>query len=315
MPIGSLIRAGTGIVSGFMQRSAANRAAEQSAQAREAAMRRIDGATTGNQNMITDAARTAAGGVTDAASRAATGAIAAATGGRDRILESLQGLNPYRLAGSNASSRVDSLTADPVGEFSYDPSKVGTNPAYQFRQREANKAMLANGAAFGNLQSGGFARAFQDRNQEAASQEYEADFNRELATFGANQGARNTRIAQLMQTMGVGLNAENANINGMGDASRLEYQGAIDAGNYDTEGATRAGMFGTAGAGDAARLGQGAAEFGAGLMTDAGDSRAVGTVNQSNATTGIMGQVGNVARSIDWSSIFRRNQQPQTAVI
>lgn len=330
MPIGALIGAGTGIVSSILQKKAADKTAEQQAQAREAGITRLDSAAKTGMLGVTDAGRlasegvtgagrTAGQGVTDAGALAASGVRTAGNQGRDAIMGTLDAYKPYQDAGATAATQSTALTEAPVDQFSYDSSKVGMNPAYLFRQQEANKAMLANGAAFGNLQSGGFARDFQDRNQAAASQEYEADYRRDLDAFNVNQGQKNSRISQLSQLMGFGLNADSAVTGATGDAARLGLAGetaaggfstdaAARAGAFDTDAAAKAGMFGTTAAQQAAELGQRSAEGGADLLTGAGDARAVGTVNKSNAMTGIFGQIGKIGESIDWGKLFKRDQ-------
>lgn len=304
MPIGSLIGAGVSIFNGIKQRNDAKKAAEQQAKAREAGITRLDDAARTGMLGVTDAGRTAGAGVTDAGALAAAGVTGAATAGRDRILGTLDAYQPYQTAGSTAAQQSAALTSAPVNQFSFDPSSLGMDPGYLFRQKEANKAALANGAAFGDLQSGGFAKAFQDRNQEAASQETDKVYGRQLQTFNTNQTQNNSRISQLAQLMGFGLNANNAVTDATGDASRLEYQGASDAGGFGTDAAAKAGMFGADAARQSALLGQNAAQGGADLLVGAGDARAVGTVNASNAITGML---GNVAKGIDWGNIFKKS--------
>ena len=49
---------------------------------------------------------------------------------------------------------------------------------------------------------------------------------------------------------------------------------------------------------------QGATEGGR-YTAGAGTAQAVGTANASNATQGILGNIGNLAGNIDWSTIFK----------
>lgn len=305
MAIGSLISGGATLLNGFLQRKAEKKAAEESARAREAGMRRVDASTREGQQTVAAAGGDAINAVQGAGEAAATGARTTANTGRDRMLESLGLLNPYTSAGVTATNQLTDATSGPAATFSFDPSSLGTDPGYLFRQKEANKAQLANGAAFGDLMSGGFAKAFQDRNQEAASQETDKVYGRQRDTFDANQTSGNNRISQLMQIMGIGRSAAGQQVDTTGDASRLEYQGEHDAGGYGVNAAQLAAMFGMDSAKTSAQLGQRGAEAGADLLTGAGDARAVGTANQSNTTGGILQTIGNMA-NIDWSSIFKK---------
>lgn len=266
--IGPAIGAGTSLISGFLQRNAAKKAAEQQAAAAKAAQDRVDSAATG----------------------AASGVNVSAGAGRDRILSTL-GLNdPYTAAGAKAVGQASDLTSAPVDKFSFDPSTLGMDPGYQFRLAEANKTMQQNGGAAGNLYSGGFAKALANYNSDAASQEADKVYGRQLTTFNTNQTAEQQRIAQLMGLTGVGQRANDAVTGGTEDASRLDYQGASDSGRILTD----------------------AARTDAGLITGAGTANAVGTYNASNATTGMLGNLGKVASGIDWSSIFKK-KTPVTA--
>ncbi len=309
MAIGSLISglAGpvTSIISGIQQRRAAKKAAEESARAREAGIQRVDASTREGQQTVAAAGGDAINAVQGAGAAAANGARTVANTGRDRILESLGMLNPYTAAGETATSRLTEATSAPAATFTFDPNSDSAKAAFDFRQKEANKAFLANRAAFGDLMSGGAGKAFQDRNQEAASQEIENEYGRQSDTFQLNQTSGNSRINQLMQIMGIGRSAAGQAVDTTGDASRLEYQGEHDAGGYGTQAAQLAGMFGMDSAKTAANLGQRGAEVGADLLTGAGDSRAVGTANQSNAKSSILGNIGSLGQ-IDWSSIFKK---------
>lgn len=262
MPIGQILGAvagpATSLIGGFLQRNAAKKAAEQQAQAAEAAKR----------------------DVTAAGATAAAGVRTSGTEGRDRILDTLGFNDPYTNAGAKAVDQASALTEAPVKQFQFDPSTVGMDPGYLFRKQEAEKTQLQNAAAFGNLQSGGFAKAFGDRAAAEASQETDKVYGRQLQTFNTNQTQEQARLSNLNSIMGFGERANDARTAGTGDASRLDFTGQQLGGAFETD----------------------AAKTGAGLTTAAGTAQAVGTVNQSNATTGMLGTLGN----IDWGSIFKK---------
>jgi hypothetical protein len=311
MPVGALIGPAisgvTSIISGRSQRRAAERAAAQQAAARAAAQANVTSMAERGMAGVTNAGTEAATGVTNAGGVAAQGITDAANRGQAGILGTLGGYQPYQDAGATAARQSSELTSAPIERFSFDPSSLGMDPGYQFRQREANKAALANGAAFGDLMSGGFARSFQDRNQEAASQEMDKVYGRQRDTFTVNQGQTNSRVSQLAQLMGFGQNAQNAVTGATTDAARLGYQGATDAGQFGTDAARLAGGFGTQAAQTAAGLGADASRLNADLTVGAGDANAVGTINANNAQTGMLGNIGRAAAGIDWGSLFNRS--------
>jgi hypothetical protein len=82
---------------------------------------------------------------------------------------------------------------DPGPAFSYkdftapDPTKVGDDPAFQFRFKQGLGALSANRAGAGTFLSGATGKALQDYGQNAASQEYNNIWNRSLSEYDTNR--------------------------------------------------------------------------------------------------------------------------------
>lgn len=93
-------------------------------------------------------------------------------------------LTPYYQAGTAGLGQLQQLAmGQGVPEF------LATNPAYQFRQQEAQKALERSAAARGGLLSGQFAKALQERSQGLASEEFGNAFNRLSGVVGMGQQA------------------------------------------------------------------------------------------------------------------------------
>ena len=229
------------------------------------------------QRIATEQAK---GEVLAAGEGAATGVTNAAGAGSQSIRESLGVFDPYIQSGGTAAGQATALTSAPVEKFAFDPSSVGMDPGYLLRQKEANKAMLQNGAAFGNLQSGGFAKAFQDRNQQSASDELDRVYGRQRDTFSVNQDAGNSRVQQLLSIMGLGKSAGDSVVGGTESAAGMDLTGANLAGGFRTDSVNK----------------------GADLTLRTGDVAAVGQSNRNAANQGMLGAVNN----IDWGSLFKR---------
>ena len=86
-----------------------------------------------------------------------------------------------------------------AGEFSgrfrerFAPSDIYEDPSYQFRVQQGLRALQASRAATGMLQTGQGLRDITDYGQQAASQEYQAAFNR----FQTEQQREYERLAAL----------------------------------------------------------------------------------------------------------------------
>jgi hypothetical protein len=118
------------------------------------------------------------------------------------------------------------------GDFTApDPTNVASDPYYQFRLAEGNKAIQRSAAAHGTLLNGGTLKALDSFGSGLASEEGQHAFDRALATYGANRDTNAQNFGQDMASFGGNLNAFGANT-----AATLGYDRAgMDAayGNYD----------------------------------------------------------------------------------
>lgn len=111
---------------------------------------------------------------------------------------------PYREAGTSALAKIMAGT-DTNGEFSqkFDPSKLATDPGYQFRLDQGIKGIDRSAAASGMAGSGAVLKALARFNQGTASDEYNAAYGR----FTGEQTSKFNRLASLA---GIGQTATNA---------------------------------------------------------------------------------------------------------
>ena len=153
-------------------------------------------------------------------------------------------LNPYIEGGGKAFQTLGDLAQTPEEKFNFQFSQ--DDPSYQFRLQQGQQALERSAAARGILQTGGTAKALARYGQDAASQEYQAAFNRALGTFGANQNTRQQRISTLAGMANVGYGASGAagqNLIGTTQtggnwrnmAAQTQGQWGIDSQNRQTE--------------------------------------------------------------------------------
>lgn len=120
-------------------------------------------------------------------SAAETGSLNALTGARDASLGYYQ---PYAEGGQAGFQNALNMQS---GGFQYQP----TDPSYQFRFNEGQRALDRSAAAGGSLYSGGTLKALARYGQDYASTEFGKDFDRnnQLAKFGFNaaQGMAGTQ--------------------------------------------------------------------------------------------------------------------------
>lgn len=263
---------------------------------------------------VTQAGQTAATGVTDAANAAATG-VEGAADEANILLKSIYdaqmaGLDPYTQAGKGAISDLSSAGAEKF-VFSED------DPSYQWRLNEGMKALERSAAARGGLQSGGTLRGITRYAQGAASQEYQAAFDRFLAD-------REARRRILSDLAGFGLDATKTgvtagmhygtqaanNITGAANAAgAFRLGGAESAGGFLTDAAMGAGGFTYGGAADAGKFQYGAAAdagkfklAGVGIagdaLTGAANATAAGKVGAANAWAGGLNSIGGAAQNV-----------------
>lgn len=88
-------------------------------------------------------------------------------------------------------------------EFSFDES----DPSYQFRFAQGQQATDRAMRARGGLASGGRLLALQQYGQQAASQEYQAEFQRDMAAYKLNQAGMIDRLNAIKGLSDYGLSA------------------------------------------------------------------------------------------------------------
>jgi len=145
---------------------------------------------------------------------------------------------PFREAGLSAQNRLMQylgLSGAPgeagygkyAGDFTM--QDFTTDPGYNFRLAEGNKALDRTAAARGGLLSGGAMKAAQRYGQEMGSQEYMNAFNR-YQTNRANQ------LNPLQSLMGSGQTAANTLTSAAGGLGQSLAENAIGAGNARASG-------------------------------------------------------------------------------
>lgn len=116
------------------------------------------------------------------------------------LQEGKRGLNMYKQA-------IGASPEAPVFEgFSFDPSKIEENPAYQFVRDQGMQAVERNMAKNRGLTSGNMQTAIADYMGGLASQEYQNEFGRQLQTYGTRETAksRNFDARNLLNRQRVG---------------------------------------------------------------------------------------------------------------
>ena len=302
----------TSIIGGIQQRSAATNASrEQERAAVQAGQTVTDTAKTVNAGIQTTgelaaerARRTAAGasaGVRDAGSTAAAGVEGATQAGQAGVQAGVAQangvLNPYVDAGGRALTTLEGLANGPAFQFSED------DPSYQWRLREGQKAVERSKIADGHAGSGGTLKALTRYAQGAASQEFQAAFNR-------FQTERQNRASIVSNVAGMGLTAggkvSDNTMRGSEIVADLGFKGAATAGGFRTAAARDAGTFDMRGEENATHADLWSAEKQADNTTDAagflattqlgvGDARAAGHMGRANAWSGMLKGIGEGA--------------------
>lgn len=90
-----------------------------------------------------------------------------------------------------------------------DPNAVTSDPSYKWRLNQGTEALENSAAARGGLLSGNTGRALVEYGQNAASQEYGAQFARWMEQLGLGQNATNAR-STIARDKGKTLGAMNA---------------------------------------------------------------------------------------------------------
>jgi hypothetical protein len=157
---------------------------------------------------------------------------------------------PFRQSGLAANNKLSTLMGLQPGAGSGDLARkfsaadFQTDPGYQFRLGEGQKAIENSAAARGSLLSGGAMKALQKYGQDFASTEYQNAYNR----FNSDQTNQYNRYAGLA---GTGQTATNA----MNTASS-NYGNAVNSNNSNTANNISSNMMSGANAQAAGQVGQ-----------------------------------------------------------
>lgn len=146
--------------------------------------------------------------------------------------------------------------------FSYTGEDLYSDPSYQFRLDQGQKALDRSGAAAGRFLSGAQLQGTSDYNQAAASQEYGNAYNRALSTFGTNESNRANAYQNNFQ-------------NTVNPLLSLAGSSTLAAGNLGQAGAAYAGAVGN------------------NLTNQANATGAAGIAGSNAATAGLTGAVNN----------------------
>lgn len=164
-------------------------------------------------------------------------------------------LAPYRTAGYTALGQLGAGTAN-GGDFNrqFTMADYQADPGYAFRLEQGNKGVEASAAARGGVLSGATLKALARYNQDSASAEYGAAynrwsgntsdrFNRLASVAGVGQTATNTGIAagQVNGAAGAAATGQVANnILSAGNARASQY---VAAGNAVGQAAGQVGQY------------------------------------------------------------------------
>jgi hypothetical protein len=175
---------------------------------------------------------------------------------KQQYTEGVARQEPWYTAGVDALKRIQAGIA-PGGEFSdkFTGQSLYTDPSYAWRLNQGQRALEQSAAARGVQFSGGTQAALQDYAQNAASQEYQAAYNR----FYSDQDRTLNRLGAVASS-------------GSSTASGLANLGA----NYA---ANQSNILGTSAANQS------------NWLTGASNANAAGQIASTNATNNMLNQV------------------------
>lgn len=175
-------------------------------------------------------------------------------------------LAPFYQAGVQGLGQLQQLAmGQGVPEF------LATNPAYQFRQQEAQKALERSAASRGGLLSGQFAKALQERSQGLASQEFANAYDRLAGITQAGLGTA--------ESLGGVTTERNKFVSNRADTRYGQLY------NLASLGQSMTGQTQNAAQNMAMNVGN--------ALTAAGQARAGGYINKANAMTGTIGDLAS----------------------
>lgn len=204
---------------------------------------------------------------------------------RDQANQTLQGgydaqvqnLNPYLSAGQQGvQGLADYAKANP--QFSWDPTTNQNDPAYQFRNKQAEESIANKASLKGLLSSGNFAKDIADYSTGSAAQYENDDFSRALSTFKTNQ---DSTLGVLGTLAGLGTTATGQFNQATQNSTGLQSKNTTDAGTANANRTTSVAEF-------LANLDQQAQQQRAQYRVGRGQAQA----NGYNATTASWDQIG-----------------------
>lgn len=204
---------------------------------------------------VRDRSEQAAADVTQAGQGATDYARQTAAGAGDRVRATADRasalLDPYGAAGGTSTQSLLDLASGlnaPQEKFQFSED----DPSYQWRLQQGQQALERSAAGRGGLQSGATLKALTNYSQGAASQEYQAAFNRFME--GQKHGLERSRLAgdTLSGLANRGLLANTQQGKYLTEAEKEAGDWAMNAAKYGGDWQTRAseaaGKFGTEGA-------------------------------------------------------------------
>jgi hypothetical protein len=192
-------------------------------------------------------------------------------------------LAPYTGVGAEAVGKLRTMADNPqaldlptfqYGEFvAPDKAAMESDPAYQLRQKEDQRAIQQSAAARGGGLGGNTLTALQDRSQALASDEYANTYNRALTGYQTNASTAYQNYLSRYQK------ATGEYAAGQEPWNRWTQLAGIGVGATDRN----------------INVGQNYANQAGNLYTDIGNVQAAGTIGQANAINqGLQGVAGAV---------------------
>ena len=152
---------------------------------------------------------------------------------------------PWREAGSWAIDQIRTgLERGTFREMEGDVPEFGgfsredleQDEGYLFRREQGEKAIARNANLMGGTRSGAFAARITDFNQGLASTEYQAGFDRALASYGAERAAYHDRVARTERYFN--------RLTGVADRGQSAVAQYLGAAGTATQGRTQADIYG-----------------------------------------------------------------------
>jgi len=170
---------------------------------------------------------------------------------------------PYRQAGYNALAEMQRTARDLPGAFSFNGDAMYSDPGYQFRLSEGQRAMAhGNNAGRGGLVSGTSLKAMQDYAQNAASGEYSNAYNRAFNSYNTDVASKNQLYNRQANMAGIGQSATNlTNAAGANNANTIGNALISQAGNVANAGMIGSNAYGNAFAGIGSAYGKNTPDF------------------------------------------------------